>query len=219
MRFFQIVRIIVITAVCACILLAGCSTTSSSRFYTLTPVQPSTAGIRTSVPDAAVLLGVGPVTIPDYLDRPQIVTRSSQNELHLSEFNRWAGSLQSDTARILRENLDILLAGDDVSVTSWRRGIPGVYRVSVDVSRFEVTAETLVVLKAQWAIFAGDGANVLLVRDSDIREEVRGGGVEPIVAAMGRALGSLSREIAQGVRGVKKAASGKSSGKTGQGAS
>jgi uncharacterized lipoprotein YmbA len=202
-----------VAALCACLLLSACGTTSNSRFYTLTPVRQTVAG--TAVSDAAVLLGVGPVSIPDYLDRPQIVVRSSQNELQLSEFNRWAGSLQNDTGRILRENLDSLLAGDDVSVTSWRRGIPNVYRVSVDVSRFEATDGRIVVLKAQWAIFGGEGAKVLLVRDSDIREEVRGGGIEPVVAAMGRALESLSREIAQGVRGIKSAIPGTAAGKTG----
>jgi uncharacterized lipoprotein YmbA len=215
MRFVQEIRIAMFAAVCGSVLLTGCGTTSLSRFYTLPPVQPAATETRVLSPEAAVTLSVGPISIPDYLDRPQIVVRSTQNELLLSEFNRWAGSLQSDTARVLRENLEKMLAGDGISVTSWRRGIPSVYRVSVDVSRFEVTAETGVVLKAQWAVFGGDGANVLLVRDSDIREEVRGGGIEPVVTAMGRALGSLSREIAQGVSGVKAAAPGKSPGKTG----
>jgi uncharacterized lipoprotein YmbA len=211
MSFIHAVRRTVFAAGCACLLLSGCGTTSSSRFYTLPPVQQATAGTKSVLPDASVILGVGPVTIPDYLDRPQIVVRSPQNELLVSEFNRWAGSLQSDTGRVVRENLDVLLAGDDVSVTSWRRGIPSVYRVSVDVSRFEATDEKVVVLKAQWAIFGADGAKVLLVHDSDIREEVRGRGIEPVVEAMGRALESLSREVAQGVRGVK----GKAAEKTG----
>ncbi|HOI17324.1 MAG TPA: PqiC family protein, partial [Geobacteraceae bacterium] len=178
-------------------------------------VQQTTAGTKTAPTDASVMIGVGPVTIPDYLDRPQIVVRSSHNGLLVSEFNRWAGSLQNDTGRVVRENLDVLLARDDLSVTSWRRGIPSVYRVSVDVSRFEAIDEKIVVLRAQWAIFGGDGARVLLVHDSDIREEVRGGGIEQVVAAMGRALESLSREVAQGVRGVKAAVPVKADGKTG----
>lgn len=173
MRIFHGVHTAVLAAGCSCLLLSGCGTTSGSRFYTLPPVQNTTAGTKTASTDASVVLGVGPVTIPDYLDRPQIVVRSSHNELLVSEFNRWAGSLQNDTGRVVRENLDALLAGDGISVTSWRRGIPGAYRVSVDVSRFEAIDKKVVVLKAQWAIFGGDGARVLLVHDSDVREEVR----------------------------------------------
>jgi len=215
MRFVQEVRIALFAAVCGSVILAGCGTSPTSRFYTLPPVQPTVVGTGAPSPEAVVTLSVGPITISDYLDRPQIVVRSSQNELLLSEFNRWAGSLQSDTARVLRENLEKMLAGDGISVTSWRRGIPSVHRVSVDVSRFEATGETAVVLKAQWAVFGGDGANVLMVRDSDIREEVRGGGIEPVVAAMGRALESLSREIARGVRGITATVPGKMADKTG----
>jgi uncharacterized lipoprotein YmbA len=212
----EVRRAAIASTVCVFMILGGCGATSGSRFYTLTPVRPTGATAVTAASDGSILLGIGPVTIADYLDRPQIVTRTSQNELLLSEFNRWAGSLQSDTGRVLRENLDILLAGDGMSVTSWRRGIPSVYRVSVDVSRFEATADMVVVLKAQWAVFAGDGAGVLLVRESDIREAVQGGGIEPVVTAMGRALAGLSREIAQGVRGVARAAAPvKSPGKTG----
>lgn len=203
--------------VCACVLLCGCGSTSASRFYTLTPVHSSAVDAGSPEADSSLVFGVGPVAIADYLDRPQIVLRSSHNELSLSEFNRWGGSLQSDTVRVLRENLENLLAGDGISVTSWRRGIPCRYRVSVDISRFESTAEANVVLKAQWAIFSGDGSKVLLVRDSTIREEVRGGEIGQVVAAMGSALGSLSREIAEGYRDVTAAVPGKPEDGSGQG--
>lgn len=213
MRFLKVIHTALFAAVCGSAILSGCGATSTSRFYTLTPVQPIASGAKAPSPEAAVTLSVGPVNIPDYLDRPQIVVRSSHNELLLSEFNRWAGSLQSDTARVLRENLENLLAEDGLSVTSWRRGIPSMYRVSVDVSRFEATDDTVVVLKAQWVLFGGDSSTVLLVRDSHIREEVRGNGIDPNVAAMGRALEILSREIAQGFRGITSAVPGKTANK------
>ena len=64
MRIFHGVHTAVLVAGCACLLLSGCGTTSCSRFYTLPPVQNTTAGTKTASTDAAVVLGVGPVPSP-----------------------------------------------------------------------------------------------------------------------------------------------------------
>jgi len=49
--------------------------------------------------------GVGPVTLPPYLDRSQIVMSDRANELNLAEFDQWAESLQTNFTRVLGENL------------------------------------------------------------------------------------------------------------------
>ena len=51
------------------ILLSGCASTESSRFYALTPMPGSEAKILTETVSQDVSIGVGPVRIPDYLDR------------------------------------------------------------------------------------------------------------------------------------------------------
>ena len=69
--------------------LTGCAGSESVRYYVLsaTPAGPVGAAVR-DIP-----VGVGPVELPEYLDRPQIVTRTSQNELNVADFDRWAESL------------------------------------------------------------------------------------------------------------------------------
>ena len=62
-------------------LLAGCASTESSRFYALTPMAGSAAGALSGTLAQDVSIGVGPVRIPDYLDRQQIVTSSNQNTI------------------------------------------------------------------------------------------------------------------------------------------
>jgi len=39
--------------------------------------------------EEGVVLAVGPVRIPDYLHRPQIMTRSEGNEIRMVETERW----------------------------------------------------------------------------------------------------------------------------------
>ncbi len=178
--------------------LAACGTTHNYRYYTLAsvPAVPDKAAADSGI--VPHILGIGPVTIPDYLDRPQIVLRTSRNELVFSETSRWAGSLANDSTRVLEENLDSMLTGDGIAVVSWRRGVPNDYRVAVQVSRFDAMAGGTVVLKAQWVIYGKDGKGVLLLRESDISEPVLGSDEDSAVKAMGKALMRLSREIQQG---------------------
>lgn len=201
---FRHVRIDFRILVLLALFLGGCGTTHNSRYYTLTPVlvdQDRKPDVPGTVP---VVLGIGPVSLPDYLDRPQMVLRTSRNELVFSECSRWAGSLATDTVRVLEENLDLMLSTDGIAVVSWRRGVPNDYRVALQVSRFDATPGVAVVLKAQWVIYGKDGKRVLLLRESDIREPVLSAGDDSVVTAMGDALASLSREILQGFRQLRK---------------
>ncbi|MRR34308.1 membrane integrity-associated transporter subunit PqiC [bacterium] len=192
--------------------LGGCGTSPNARFYTLTSLSPPEKPGEAKTGSKDVVVGLGPVSIPDYLDRPQIAVRSSRNELILGEFDRWAGSLRSDVARVLMENLSTLLATDAWSVVSWRQGIPSDYRVAVDVSRFDIRHGTDVLLKAQWVVFSKDGKGMLLMRESEIVEPLTGTGYESAVACMGRALEVLGREIALGVKSVQADSAGNKEG-------
>ena len=87
-----------------------------------------------------VALGIGPVALPDYLDRPEIVTRSSGNELSLADFDQWAGRLEDNFTRVLAENLSSILETDRVSLYPWKSSTPVDFQVTVEVSRFERAA-------------------------------------------------------------------------------
>ena len=156
-------------------------------------------------PEQSRIIAIGPVRIPDYLDRPQIVTRSGKNELKLSEFDRWAGSLESDVTRVLVEDISSLLPADRFSVVLWtpylESQVPASYRVEVLVDRFEGTLGDSVLLKAQWGVFAEDGS-LLLKKESRISEQMNGSSYDALVAAMSSALERLSRDIFGGIMSV-----------------
>jgi hypothetical protein len=149
-----------------------------------------------------VVIAIGPVHVPDYLDRPQIVTRSGKNELKLSEFDRWAGSLEADISRVLVENISGFSPADSLSVVRWtpyaESRVPASLRVQVIVDRFEGTLGHSVQLKAQWTIFGSDGG-LLRRKESQLTEKVAVSSYNALVAAMSRALGRLSLDIFEGI--------------------
>ena len=203
MKRETLVRLAVGTVLMLGLFLNGCGGTSrSAKFYTLSPVQSTgMTGKQAPLSDTtSVTIGVGPVEIPDYLDRQQIVTRSAQNEIEVSEFDRWAGSLRDDVSRVLVENLSILLPPDKkVSVVPWNHGGPFQYRMAVHVARFDVTPGESVWLKARWTIFDRDGRTVVLSQESNLREPLNARDYPTMVAVMAKALGTFSRELADGI--------------------
>jgi len=189
----------------ACLgLSAGCAGSPSSRFYTLTSLKSSGAKTDSTSAEQGPIVAIGPVVIPDYLYRPQIVTRSDGNEIRLNETERWAGSLQEDVSRVLVENLSILLAGDHVVVLRWEQAVlyhfPIKYRIGVEFVRFEGTVGGTVDLRTRYTVYGRDGKEMLSIRESTIREPVGGPDYEALTAAMSRSVAAVSKEITAALR-------------------
>ncbi len=178
-------------------ILQACSGSSPSRFYVLTPqvAAPSDA------PMGNTAIGVGPVVIPQYLDRPEIVTRTSDNRLDLGEFDQWGGRLGDNVNRTLAENLSGLLHTDRVAIFPWTDATGLEHQVIVDITQFERDPTGNVVLTAFWSIVDAQSGQVLTNRRSTIQKPVAAASgtataYDETVAAMSQALGSLSEEIA-----------------------
>ena len=113
--------------------LAGCAglgkgTEKASKFYVLDSLLQSETAGQLPTGREGVAVGVGPLKFPELLDRPQIVTRTTRNEVKLAEFQRWAEPLDVNFASTLAENLSLLLSSDRVAVFPWRRSISAVAR-------------------------------------------------------------------------------------------
>lgn len=183
--------------------LGGCAGTEPSRFYTLSAMQDADAGQKAVTEEKDISIGIGPVTIPDSLKRPQIVTITSQNELTLAEFDRWAGSLEENISMVLAEHLSVLLNTDSVFMFPWKRLISIDYQVVVEIIRLDGTLGGEAVLVARWTLFEEDGKKILLKRRSHYREQTAGQDYGALVAAMSRTFAGLSREIAGEIAALK----------------
>jgi uncharacterized lipoprotein YmbA len=178
-------------------MIGGCGTTPPTQFYTLTALSsaseaPESVDINQLGPSVAV----SRVKLPQYLDRPHIVTRTSRNTLELAEFNHWLGSLEENVTAVLAENLSLLIPTNRVTTLPKRVATAIDYKVLVDVIHFERNADGLVTLNVRWHILEGNGTSVTDSDSSRFVETVGAESYEEIVAAMNRALDELSREIA-----------------------
>jgi uncharacterized lipoprotein YmbA len=200
-------RLVFVVLGMALLISGGCASSKPSRFYTLSALATSETGSEAGTGGSGLAIGIGPITLPEHLDREQIVTRTSSNELRLGEFDRWAGALKDGFSRVLAENLSILLSTDRVFLYPWRRSVPIDYQVVVDVSRFDGELGGNTLLTARWTLFAGRDKQVLSMGTSRIREPSGAQGYAALVAAQSRALGRLSREISQAITTISQGAS------------
>jgi len=171
---------------------------ASSKFYVLSPLPQSALS-----PAEGITLGVFPVAMPDYLDRPQIVTRVSENELKIDEFSRWAEPLKENFYTVLVDNLSTLLNSVKVIKTAQNLGVPLALQVGVEVVQFDGVLGGDVVLIVKWGLFGEEGRKLLLAKRSSFREPTGAATYEALVAAESKAVAALSREIAEAIRARK----------------
>jgi uncharacterized lipoprotein YmbA len=185
--------------------LAGCGGFLSprpdpSRFYVLTPnAQPGDRRVNET-------FGIGPVTMPDYLKRSTIVTRTTRNEITPSGVDRWGEALDSAIPRTLQENLRRLLGTDRIVLFPWYATNRPDVQVAIDILRFERDSDGNVVLHARWELRRGDTSALLRAGDASLsRQGVQG--ADASVAAQSDLLAELSEQIATAIRALGPVAS------------
>ena len=181
--------------VAACLLLASCADTTPTRFYTLSSLS-ATPGEASGMASQDLTIAVGPVTLPEYLNRPQLVTRDGSNQVLLADFDTWIEPVQGLFARTLVENLSALLGSDDVLLLPQRRPVDPDYQVEVEVTRFDVETTGNAVLDARWWVLDGRGEAVLRSGRSQIAQPAAAGDQAAAARALSGTLVGMSREIA-----------------------
>lgn len=193
------------------VMFAACAS-PPTRFYTLSGLSTAPAGTseRALTP---VSVGLGPITLPRYLDRSEVVSRASPNRVQLAEFDQWAEPLQDMIPRVMADNLTVLLATDRVFLLPRRTPVALDYQVAVDISRFDLERGNRAVMTARWDVLTADG------RESLIGDKVTVTAAAPaqadpqqtyeaLVAAMSNNIAELSKEIAEAIRSLPRRRTG-----------
>ena len=129
---------------------SGCFRDSKpDQFYMLQAVE------RAKAPGAGAqgpLVGLGPIRIPAYLDRPQIVTAASGQEYHLSESHRWAERLDDNIARVSAQNLAELIPSDRIVMHPWPREPKPDAQLAMNIQEMHVDPSGQVRMSALWSL-------------------------------------------------------------------
>ncbi|RLB91117.1 MAG: hypothetical protein DRH26_08490 [Deltaproteobacteria bacterium] len=191
----QLVLVFVLTVS----LLSGCIKTTSvpTRFYVLNPFDYDVSLVNETKKNVSSSVEIASLRLPQYLEKPQIVTRSSKNRLELAEYHQWGGNLRKNMTRVLAQNISQLLDTPNISIAPFSPPVPPEFRVEIEVMRFERDFNGQVRFSTQWRLSSGQDRKILVTRMTDLESPV----VQPLpdfehtVLTMSALLGELSRII------------------------
>jgi uncharacterized lipoprotein YmbA len=173
--------------------LGGGSRTPATRFYVLNSLYSAENKARPTpvavLEDAAI--GVGPIKLSQVLDRPQIILRTSHNEIRVADLDRWAAPLNGNISNVLVDNLSALLSNGQVLKFPWK---------VMDITRFDGMPGGNVDLRARWGILGENGKKVLSKGESVLTEPIGGDTIAEMVSAQSRLVAKLSHEIAEEIK-------------------
>lgn len=177
--------------------LSGCGRSPQTTFYTLSPLVKEATVVTPSAP----ALAVASVTLPELVDRPQLVVPDKGATVVILESHRWAEPLKAAIPRLLAENISRLTGADQVTAWPQHASHNADYRLFVDLQRFEVVGSNVVV-DALWQLRNTKDGTIPLSGRAKITESLAAAGYEAIIDGYNRALAALSREIAQLLKGL-----------------
>lgn len=178
----------------AALILAGCGTSPPVRYFQLEP-RPVEAEQEKS---STELLAVGPLHIPDYLDRPQLVTRTASVEIAIDDYRRWAEPLKSALPRVVAANLSDMREGLAALDHRHDSFLQFDYRLLGNIQQFDVDESGRVLLTVHWWLQDNQGQTLIPSTAGRYQAEAEEAG-NPVssVEAMNRALELFSKDVAQ----------------------
>ena len=189
--------------------LGGGSQTPPTRYFVLNSLYTAENKSQPVADLKEAIVVVGPLTLTQVLDRPQIIIRHSDNEIRVSDLDRWAEPLRENLARVIVDNLAFLLSRGRVIRFPPAASIPVVYQIIIEVTRFDGKPGDDVVLRARWAILGDSGKTVLLKQESVLNVPTGGDTIAEMVSAQSRLVARFSRDVAEALKTLQEQSTGK----------
>lgn len=176
------------------LLAPSCTTSPPARFYVL---GLEASGEVSERKGRCVVLGLGPIEVPAYLDRPEIVTRVDSHEVRPLDFHRWGEPLAQGISRVLADAISRVMCVERVEYYPWRVYLSVDLQVALRIKRFEATPGTSVHLVFEWTIYGSDPKRALKSGTWEMEEVINQEDIPGTVRCQSRLLEAAGRRLAQ----------------------
>ena len=191
-----------IALLCLISLILSCAKSSKPvEYYML----DASVGIETNQlleRDEGPLIGLGPIRLPDYLDRFQMVVAVSENKYKLIDGHRWAEKLDQNISLALFKTLPGQLGTDRMIRYPWpqRSGVD--FQIKIDILELNIDEKGQSQLIAQWSI-KSKGETILNKRSS-FTAQASTTDIDKMVQAQSECLTKLGQEIVSSLKPLLK---------------
>lgn len=187
---------------CFVLLFGGCISLPNSpmsptpRFYMLSSINETQVSKKINI-TPSLIIEVGRVKIPQYLDRPQMVTKNKEGTFKFDEFNRWGEPLDLGLARLVRDDLTVMLPGAKFTLYPWNPSVAVKYRVVVEIVQLDSELDRDLFFVAQWLIIDPQNTKIVIIKRYEFRQPIIPQSYPGLAKTLSTACASLSNEIAE----------------------
>ena len=181
---------LILASLLAALLLGGCGGTKE-EYYRLSASGPATT--KTT----GVAVGVGPLNLPTYVDRAELVFQNGANRFEIPAKVRWAGALQDNFGQVLAADIGRHLNSGNVVANPAPSETRFRYRVSVTVRQFHAVSGQGAILDAAWRVEDAASRQVLHNGNGSFTSPINGDGYAPVVAAESDLVEQLAAAISR----------------------
>ena len=174
-------------------LILGCAKSSKPVEYYMLDASVGIDNNQTLKGDEGPMIGLGPIRLPEYLDRFQMVVAVSENKYKLIDGHRWAEKLDQNISLALFKTLPGQLGTDKMIRYPWPQR-PGVdFQVKIDILELNIDQNGKSQLIAQWSIKSKD--KTILNKRSTFTAQASTTDIDKMVQAQSECLTQLGQEI------------------------
>jgi len=183
-------------------LILGCAKSSKPVEYYMLDASVGIDNNQTLKGDEGPMIGLGPIRLPEYLDRFQMVVAVSENKYKLIDGHRWAEKLDQNISLALFKTLPSQLGTDRMIRYPWPQR-PGVdFQVKIDILELNVDQDGQSKLVAQWSIKSKD--KTILNKRSTFTAQASTTDIDKMVQAQSECLTQLGQEIVANLKPLLK---------------
>jgi len=192
---------VLVSTLAAAVLLGGCVLKRSkpAQTYVLDPLAAPGSAAPRETPLGVV--GVLKVTVPGWIDRPQVTGRAASGQVVADESARWGEPIGRGIQRVVAENLAALLPDRRVVAAPFAPSMAVDRRVDLGITEAARQADGSVLVEARWAVLGPRGETLVQHRSSH-RASPAAPGPAGAVTGASEALAGLSRDIAEALRAL-----------------
>lgn len=181
---------------CLLLVLTGCASSPDAHFYTLSAPPAKVPHDASAIGPPHYSIAVGPVSVPETVDRPQLVIRRGDHRIEITELHRWAQPLRLEIAGAIANGLERRLPQARVALYNVQTVRDPDCRVQLDIERFDAVLDDAVTMQGWWTV----RCNAQPARTARFMEQVPAhGGFDAIAAAYGRASSTIAEQIADAI--------------------
>lgn len=177
------------------LLLSACS--SEPTVYHTLSLASATPVVNNNIRS----LGVGPVKLPDLLDREGMVIRHNATSAEVSDTHLWGGQLEDELLSALTQHLQDALPSTQVLQIPWEVSQTPQYQVVVRLDQFDGIPGQQVVLRGLWQLQNGSDGRILSSHPVMLQRKPAKPGINGLVEAQSLLVAELASQILHGLPG------------------